>query len=56
MVVRFSIVYGEALSKVSVIKQAISQMIPIALIISFKDKKINSQTCITKKKNISNMK
>lgn len=42
MVIRFSIVCGEALSKVSVIKQAISQMIPIALIISFKDKKINS--------------
>ena len=39
MVIRFSIVCGEALSKVSVIKQAISQMIPIALIISFKDTK-----------------
>ena len=37
------------LSVVSVIKQAISQMIAIALIISFTDKKINSQTCITEK-------
>lgn len=48
MVIRFSIVCNEALSKVSVVKQAISQTIAIVLIISFKDKKINSQTCITK--------
>ena len=47
MLIRFSIVCSEALRKLSVIKQAISQTIAIALI-SFKDKKINSQTRITK--------